>query len=73
MNNDVEQSKVYIKQGEVTYLVVIALPKDALAAIKLSEVKVKSPTKKQENSSMRVTQISQYNALVLKEQREFRY
>lgn len=75
MNKYDERKNNYIsfKQGNVTYLVTIKVPTETLAAIKLSEVKVKSPTKRQENLSKREIQISQYKELVLKEEREFRY
>ncbi len=73
INAGTENDYITLKQGQVTYLVTIKLSKEVLAAIKLSQVKVKSPTKKQENSSIRENQINQYNVLVLKQDRELRY
>ncbi|KAG7662456.1 uncharacterized protein J8A68_003987 [[Candida] subhashii] len=56
-----------------TFIVTITLPLEALQAINLAIVKIKSPTKKQYISGIREDQVTKYNDLVLKEQRELRY
>ncbi|EGW30293.1 uncharacterized protein SPAPADRAFT_143614 [Spathaspora passalidarum NRRL Y-27907] len=64
---------VKIRRDKSTFTVSITLATDALEAIRLAQVKVKSPTKRQRNASTRSSQIEQYNQLVMTEQRRLRY
>ncbi|KAL6454011.1 hypothetical protein SBY92_003466 [Candida maltosa Xu316] len=59
--------------SQQSYSVTLKLSKDILHAVQLSQVKIKSPTKKQQISSQREGQITQYNVLRLKEERESRH
>lgn len=77
MDNDKEftenDNKVHIKQLDLNFIVIIQLSLEVLSAMKLSEVKIKSPTKKQQISTKREAQILQYNAQLLVEERQSRY
>ncbi|CAI5760779.1 unnamed protein product [Candida verbasci] len=55
------------------YTVIINLSKEVLSAIKLSQINIKSPIKKQQIISQRNLQINHYNQLKLKEERELRH
>ena len=44
---------VHIKQLDLNFIVVIRLSREVLSAMKLSEIKIKSPTKKQQISTKR--------------------
>lgn len=77
MDNDIQFTEndhnVHIKQLDLNFIVVIRLSREVLSAMKLSEIKIKSPTKKQQISTKREAQILQYNAQVLMEERQPRY
>lgn len=69
MSNDLEESDNRPK----LFIVVLQLSNDALSAIELSRIKVKSPTKKQLAVSKRAEQISHYKAQVTQESRNRRF
>lgn len=55
------------------FIVVLHLSSDALSAIELSRIKVKSPTKKQLAVSKRAEQVSHYKANITQEGRNRRF
>ena len=77
MDNDIQFTEndhnVHIKQLDLNFIVIIRLSREVLSAMRLSEIKIKSPTKKQQISTKREAQILQYNAQLLMEERQSRY
>ena len=61
MDSDIQFTEndhnVHIKQLDLNFIVVIRLSREVLSAMKLSEIKIKSPTKKQQISTKREAQI----------------
>ena len=76
MDNDIQFTEndhnVHIKQLDLNFIVVIRLSREVLSAMKLSEIKIKSPTKSNK-FQLKKAQILQYNAQLLMEVRQSRY
>ena len=69
MSNDLELSQTRPK----LFIVVLHLSSDALSAIELSRIKVKSPTKRQLAMSKRAEQVSKYKIQLTQEGRNRRF
>ena len=67
MDNDIQFTEndhnVHIKQLDLNFIVVIRLSREVLSAMKLSEIKIKSPTKSNK-FQLKEAQILQYKLLM---------